>query len=57
MENKMDKSNWTLRYNRTARDIYGKSLTRSDFGEHKDERIVELFIWCMIGIFLGALIF
>jgi len=52
-----DKSNWTLRYNRTARDIYGKSLTRLDFVEQKDERIVELFIWCMIGIFLGALIF
>ena len=52
-----DKSNWTLRYNRTARDIYGKSLIRSDFVEQKDERIAEIFLWCMIGLLLGALIF
>ena len=48
-------SNYTLRFNRTSREAYGRWLTREDFEGDRGDRFV-FWIAVAIGFVLGLLI-
>jgi len=53
----MDRSNWTLRFNRNSRDIYGRALKKSDFIDEEARATFVAVVWFIVGLMIGAFIF
>jgi len=53
----MDRSNWTLRFNRNSRDIYGRALNKHDFIDEEARATFAAVVWFIVGLMIGAFIF
>ena len=48
-----DNSNWNLKFNRSSKDIYGRSLNSDDFKEEKNPKFyvcLLIFVACVLGV-------
>jgi|GEM_PF-4356256 hypothetical protein len=53
----MDRSNWTLRFNRNSRDIYGRALKKSDFIDEEARATFAAVVWFIVGLIVGTFVF